>query len=262
MSNVADPSLMIGKRFGRLIVIRRHDVVNSDHKYPYVCKCDCGGEKIAAKNNLLAGRTKSCGCFHHEALIDRHQKNRDNFRSETWLNKTFGKLTITEYVGYFGSSMGHGFKCECSCGSIVDSVSLFNLKKGNSKSCGCSRIEFYAASTDEYEKFLNELARKSFTRSTLRDEVLVRDNHKCVLCGTAENESEEWFEIHHVEPWKTSQDLRFSSDNLVSLCWSCHFLAHKNVIGQGVDEFLTERFKKYLLNLNVTNSVESIVNVH
>ena len=254
-SKNADVSDMIGTRFGQLIVVRKHDIVNSDHKYPYVCKCDCGGEVIAAKNNLVAGRTKSCGCLHYQSLVDRHQSYRDKFDSQEWIGKTFGKLVIVEYVGYRDGSFGHCFKCSCACGGTVSSVALHNLKKGNTKTCGCSRIEFYAASTDEQEKWLNEQARKSFTRSLLREEVLDRDQHKCVLCGCLEAEVEESFECHHVEPWKTAKELRFESDNLVSLCWPCHFLAHKNVIGQGVDEYLTEKFKIYLQKFSQQNNV-------
>ena len=62
MSN-ADASL-IGKRFGKLTVL------DLDHvgKYgPYwLCKCDCGNQKVILGNNLKRGLSKSCGCRVHE----------------------------------------------------------------------------------------------------------------------------------------------------------------------------------------------------
>lgn len=55
---------IIGKKFGRLTVISfSHS--NGYRKY-YLCKCECGKEKIIYKGNLLAGRTLSCGCLQKE----------------------------------------------------------------------------------------------------------------------------------------------------------------------------------------------------
>lgn len=55
---------IIGKNFGRLTVISfSHS--NGYRKY-YLCKCECGKEKIIYKGNLLAGRTLSCGCLQKE----------------------------------------------------------------------------------------------------------------------------------------------------------------------------------------------------
>jgi len=56
---------LIGKRFGRLVVIKRveNDIYN---KIRYLCKCDCGKEKIILRNSLTSKRTISCGCFQKE----------------------------------------------------------------------------------------------------------------------------------------------------------------------------------------------------
>lgn len=250
-ANVSD---MIGKVFGKLIVIKRHDQVNSDNKYPYVCKCECGGEIIAAKNNLVSERTRSCGCLHYDSLIERHKEYRDNFNHQSFIGKVFGKLTIIEYGGYIDSSYGHSFSCKCECGNIKN-YSLYNLKGENSKSCGCIRLEFYGTTTDEYEKWINQLERKRFTRSDVRIQVIKRDNGKCYLCKC----ESDWYEVHHIEPWKNTKELRFESDNLITLCWNCHFLAHKNLIGQGVDLELTEMFKQYIQSLNEILQEKSVL---
>jgi hypothetical protein len=51
------------ERFGRLIVIKR---MNND-KYrnsKWLCKCDCGKEKIISGPSLRNNKTKSCGCLY------------------------------------------------------------------------------------------------------------------------------------------------------------------------------------------------------
>jgi 5-methylcytosine-specific restriction endonuclease McrA len=52
---------LTGKRFGRLIVIKLESK-NKDEAF-WLCKCDCGIEKIARGGNLSSGNAKSCGCL-------------------------------------------------------------------------------------------------------------------------------------------------------------------------------------------------------
>ena len=55
---------LTGKKFGRLTVIK------FDHKYKrrmyWLCKCDCGAEKVVAAGHLKNGHTQSCGCYARE----------------------------------------------------------------------------------------------------------------------------------------------------------------------------------------------------
>ena len=37
----------------------------------WLCKCDCGEEKILTKCDVLSGNTKSCGCLNKELATDR-----------------------------------------------------------------------------------------------------------------------------------------------------------------------------------------------
>ena len=54
---------LTGKRFGRLIVIRRSypNAKNKDVKW--LCGCDCGTKKVVRGKNLKQGCSKSCGCL-------------------------------------------------------------------------------------------------------------------------------------------------------------------------------------------------------
>lgn len=60
---------LTGMKFGRLTVISRaEDYVspNGRHRVQWVCRCDCGVEKIVLGEALTSGRTISCGCAHRE----------------------------------------------------------------------------------------------------------------------------------------------------------------------------------------------------
>lgn len=61
---------MIGRRFGRLTVEKADAGVG---KTKWVCRCDCGGLKVAFKYNLTSGATSSCGCFASELTRQRNR---------------------------------------------------------------------------------------------------------------------------------------------------------------------------------------------
>lgn len=54
---------MIGKRFGRLVVIER-DFTSKRTKW--ICECDCGNIKSIQQCHLKSGATTSCGCYQKE----------------------------------------------------------------------------------------------------------------------------------------------------------------------------------------------------
>lgn len=62
---------LIGKRFGRLMVIAKAGK-RSDRYICWLCKCDCGNEIIVPGVSLKSGNTKSCGCLKKEKLIKRN----------------------------------------------------------------------------------------------------------------------------------------------------------------------------------------------
>lgn len=52
---------LIGKRFGRLTVIKR--IGNNGKQAIWLCECDCGNEINVTTNHLTTGNTQSCGCL-------------------------------------------------------------------------------------------------------------------------------------------------------------------------------------------------------
>lgn len=79
------------------------------------CQCDCGNTINVRTDNLRNGHTTSCGCACGRVDIT---------------GKQFGRLTVSHYVG------DGQWECECECGNRVV-VRTYNLKNGNTKSCGC-----------------------------------------------------------------------------------------------------------------------------
>lgn len=58
---------LIGRRFGRLVVIEAVESGNS-HGQKFLCKCDCGGSTISFQSNLKRGHSGSCGCLQRELM--------------------------------------------------------------------------------------------------------------------------------------------------------------------------------------------------
>lgn len=61
---------LIGKRFGKLTVIELAEIKNQNCYW--LCKCDCGGEKVVLGAQLTSGKTKSCGCLLKEITAKRN----------------------------------------------------------------------------------------------------------------------------------------------------------------------------------------------
>jgi len=52
---------LVGRRFGKLTVLRRHERCTFDSVW-WECQCDCGKISVVIGQTLREGRTKSCGC--------------------------------------------------------------------------------------------------------------------------------------------------------------------------------------------------------
>jgi len=91
--NKTGPKLndLIGKRFGRLVVLKLHKITK-DYSF-YKCKCDCGKTKIFRRDALLSGTTNSCGCFRREEHIKRLKKLRKG--KDTYIEKIIESLLKT-----------------------------------------------------------------------------------------------------------------------------------------------------------------------
>lgn len=79
---------LTGIRFGRLSVIEKAERpkhVKSTSQY-WLCKCDCGNEKIINSHGLMTGNTTSCGCYNKEKI--KKALSYDN-RNIPYINRIF-----------------------------------------------------------------------------------------------------------------------------------------------------------------------------
>lgn len=61
---------LTGKRFGRLIVVRRAETSSNAHSM-WACDCDCGTTNhVVVANVLRKGFSRSCGCLRREFLVE------------------------------------------------------------------------------------------------------------------------------------------------------------------------------------------------
>lgn len=114
-----------GNRYGHLTVIGRAE--NKGNKTQWLCKCDCGNEIVVTYWSLVRkdSPTTSCGCTYKNAFID-------------LTGRRFGRLVV---IGQSGHQNKHIlWKCRCDCGNVVDVLGL-NLRRGNTKSCGCLAVD-------------------------------------------------------------------------------------------------------------------------
>lgn len=68
---------MIGERFTRLTVLYKTDE-KLGTSYKYMCRCDCGVEKLISSAHLKRGNTRSCGCLKKE--VDRERGRAYNLK--------------------------------------------------------------------------------------------------------------------------------------------------------------------------------------
>lgn len=146
-------SSLIGKRFGRLLVLEEKTEIEKDEetgeevKREIVkCKCDCGNVVDILKSCLMSGNTKSCGCLQKDK-VNGALFNLDVSR----IGKKYGLLTVLSY-----DTDKKMWKCKCDCGNITY-VKRFN---GNTRSCGClkqmTKAEKEQALSGNYPKALTK----------------------------------------------------------------------------------------------------------
>lgn len=110
------------KKFGNLTVIKEAQKTKN-RSIRWLCKCECGKEKIVKQKNLIEGITTNCGCLEKDLDLT---------------NKKIGRLTVISFA--YSKNKRKYWKCICECGNICDVMGNY-LKLGSTKSCGCLKKE-------------------------------------------------------------------------------------------------------------------------
>lgn len=118
---------LTNKIFNNLTVIGRAKDENGKYKIKnkssvWLCKCKCGNITEVARNNLISGNVKSCGCLNKPLDLR---------------GKRFGKLVAIKPLPYKKeTSKGILWLCKCDCGNEIE-VTADKLSNNMVKSCGC-----------------------------------------------------------------------------------------------------------------------------
>lgn len=144
---------LTGQRFGWLTVIE-YDHAEHDGAH-WLCKCDCGAEKVIAGYLLRNGATKSCGCLKSDASRAALDKARAVLKARPRKDLTgqrFGRLVV---LGLADVPDRKGFifwRVLCDCGT-EKIVMQNNLVYGQTKSCGCLSREMRSARAERMRMF-------------------------------------------------------------------------------------------------------------
>ena len=135
-------------RYGRLLVIK-HAGKDKRNKHLWLCKCDCGNEKVVVADNLSSGKSKSCGCLKREFFAKKG--------NQFGLYKDRQKAMMK--VQYSHLKRRHSNKQ--MSGEIIDFETFSLLSKSRCKYCGL-----------EYSKEIEDRLNESKNKKRLSDEVL------------------------------------------------------------------------------------------
>lgn len=115
----------LGNRHGKLKVVSEVLNYKKGHTY-WLCKCECGGEKVVSGKDLRIGNTKSCGCIAKPEIDETGNK--------------YGKLLVIKRVkNKDRNHSGAWWLCYCACGK-EKAIRADVLRSGAAGSCGhCSR---------------------------------------------------------------------------------------------------------------------------
>lgn len=116
---------------GVMPIARVEDIIRpSGNKEAWLCECPfCDNEFVVARNDIITGHTKSCGCINHK----RQKLNLTDQRFGLLVVKCLDHIHTTN-----GGQKVAYWLCVCDCGNSVV-VSQNSLKNGYTLSCGCYR---------------------------------------------------------------------------------------------------------------------------
>lgn len=160
---------LTGQRFGRLTVIE-YDHAEHDGAH-WLCKCDCGAEKVIAGYLLRNGCAKSCGCLKSDASRANLEKAREARKARPRKDLTgqrFGRLVV---LGLADVPDRKGFifwRVRCDCGT-EKIIMQNNFIYGQTRSCGCLSNEMRAARAEHMRmcrKLKSDVTGKTPVRET------------------------------------------------------------------------------------------------
>jgi hypothetical protein len=243
---------IVGKRFGKWIVIEFLGRRGKSCKKYYLCKCDCGTIQEAPGSSLTKGESTSCGCTQYE-FID-------------LTGKKFGKLTALEKMPADPKNPTHSaiWKCRCDCGVIKEIESMY-LRKAHVKSCGCEmynreekrkRDPVMAAAYDAYRPYKDgnitledfiELSKLNCTYCAIVPSA-IRNVYKNRKTLTIDEINQYNFVYNGLD--RIDNSLPHNIDNVVPACSPCNYARRDRTIEEFRD-WLIRAYHWFILGIDL-----------
>ena len=233
---------LTGKNFYRWTVLNIHTkkIHNRNH---WLCKCECGTERVISSCILNSGRSKSCGCLKIERTKDLHNK-KTNIAGQQF---GFLKAVKRGEPKVSGSAKNLStWVCECVCGNIGTYLTN-SLKSGNTKSCGC-KSAFWAAEknfkgsirileTGIFCQYKRAARRKKLEFLLNRDQFVSILKLNCHYCGKSPSNlikraarkfsPELQFKYNGID--RVDNARGYKIDNVVPCCRECNTIKHDSL---------------------------------
>lgn len=172
-----------GKRYGRLVVLKRDE--NKTSGTYWICQCDCGNIKSINTSELGGNRTKSCGCLKREIL----KKQQETTHGETntrlysiWraMKKRCYQPTSAGYKNYGGRGIVVCDDWVCSYENFRD----WALKNGYKENLTLDRLNNdgnYEPSNCRFSTYIQQANNKRTNRVLTYKNVQLTEAQWCVL---------------------------------------------------------------------------------
>jgi len=215
---------MVGQKFGRLTVesrVSQYRKERGDKGTYWLCKCECGKERVVSRQSLISKNTRSCGCLQKDIV------SKLNFNDIS--GQKFGKLTAQKFIGN-----GHWI-CKCDCGEEkITTISCLNA--GMVKSCGCLQKELgrkrvLPNAKASFNKLLGMYKNKSKKRGhkflLTEEEFSNLTKGDCFYCGCSPQQESKCKE--NSAPYlyngidRIDSNGSYEKDNCVSCCKKCNY---------------------------------------
>lgn len=218
-------------KFGRLTPLafshrRRYPKGKGGITY-WLCRCDCGTEKLISLSALSSGETVGCGCRNKETQFSKGhvhspealKKIGDTSRGREVSKETRAKISRA-HKGKTLSEAQKRVLSECKMGSKNPAYGRVAHNKGkpNLACAGEKNWNWQGGITP-----INHKIRASLEYKAWRESVFTRDNWTCQHCEARSGKGKTVvLNADHIKSFALYPELRFDIDNGRTLCLPCH----------------------------------------
>jgi hypothetical protein len=176
---------LTGQKFGRWLVIKRYQTIP---KTKYLCRCECGTERLVAHGDLRNGKSRSCGCLKRDLTIARNTTHGDSHHERLWrIWNNMKNRCSNPNIDTFHRYGGRGIKVCDEWEQSYESFREWSLSNGYTDNLSIDRID----NDGNYEpNNCRWVTSKIQSRNTVRNNRYSIENETRTLI--------EWCELHSI----------------------------------------------------------------